>query len=82
MNEPRLTHKTGEDWTYVIDEAAGTVEFFSPDAFLFGPRTFEEFAETYAAVWDDVVRDKNFPEYQLMVRVCRDELIDRGLIRD
>lgn len=83
MSEPRLILKQKDPkWTYVIDEAAGTVEFIcnTDDDSGAGPRTYEEFMDWFARMAHDEDRNRNYPEYQLMIRVCRDELIERGLI--
>ena len=84
MSEPRLVLK-GDDgvrWTYEIDERDGTVTFHcnNHNEFTNGPRTYQEFLDWFRMTDGDPIRHKNHKDYQAMMRVCRDELLDRGLI--
>lgn len=86
MSEPRLVLKDDDDvrWTYEIDERDGTVTFHCSkrNEFTNGPRTYEEFLAWFRQTDPVPIRHKNHKEYQTMMRVCRDELLERGLIQE
>ena len=82
MSDPRLVPRDdgGVRWTYEINERDGTVTFHKRGQLTHGPRTYDEFLEWFAATDRDPLRHKNHKDYQAMMRVCRDELLERGLI--
>ncbi len=76
-----MTKKTDyfDAWTYSIDQKARTVTFDDDDGWTV-TRTMEEFVERWEMVR---VPAAGFdPTYVGFVSVARDDLIDRGMIKD
>ncbi len=68
-------------WDYRIDQKKGTVHMLhgkNKHPSSHGPRTFEEFVEWIRTA----IPENKGDDYSTALKICRDELIDRGLIKE